>query len=175
MSKSKYKERIRMGPFCFCVRWLSHSFALVRRYFNRCIYGHFEALEFQDFCDVRLWLKSIINQKYKERIKRDPSFAWHDGFSLSPSRVRVCVQLLILQSSNLWEDTTPYEKHAKRLLYHGNLLTISKHRRNLWRLQNVNLQNVVTPGLKLFYKQQKEQQITTHHNTKTNKTKQQHN
>ena len=90
-----YKE----GSFSFSVQCLSHSFSFVRTYFKKCISGLFKALEFQDVCDVRLWLTSIINHNYKEGIRMGPSISWRDGFSPSPSNVRSCTLLLIIKIS----------------------------------------------------------------------------
>ena len=59
------------------------------------------ALEILYFFDPGLWLTSIIIQQDKNNIRRDPSFPWRHGFSPSPPRVRVCIQLLLLKSSNL--------------------------------------------------------------------------
>ena len=38
-----------------------------------------------DFCDIALWLTSIINEQWKESIGRGPSFSWRDGSSPAPS------------------------------------------------------------------------------------------
>ena len=68
-TKSKYKERIRKGPsFPVCDDLFLHV-SRVNKYFNKGISGLAEALEFQDVCDVRLWLTSIMeseNNKSKE-------------------------------------------------------------------------------------------------------------
>ena len=83
--KSKFQERIRRGPsVSFRVRRLSHECVAVKRCFNQCISGCGEAMEFQVFCDFRSRLTSIIDQKWKQRIRRGLPFPWRDDFAPSP-------------------------------------------------------------------------------------------
>ena len=53
------------------------------------------------FDDTRLSLTSKNNMESKEITRGGPSFSCRDGFLPSPSNVRVCSHLLIVESSKL--------------------------------------------------------------------------